>query len=105
MVSQDEKKWLKKFYEGTFLVKGWNDRSKELVKNFEGSQRTEMSRLLEDLGGRIGGEWVKNNSIRRIDTDMLQHWGETLKTAKAYGPQALMDQIQAIDSEIDALLG
>jgi hypothetical protein len=105
MVSQDEKKWLKKFYEGTFLVKGWNARSKELVKSFEGSQRTEICRLLEALGGRIGGEWAKDNSIRRIDTEMLQHWGETLKVAKGQGPQELMDQIQSIDSEIDALLG
>jgi hypothetical protein len=68
MTSKQEQAWFKKFYEGTFLVKGWKAQMKELLQDFQGDDKDALRDLLGNLGEKIGREWAKDNAVRRIDT-------------------------------------
>jgi hypothetical protein len=104
MTSQQEKVWLKKFYEGTFLVKGWNTQMRELLKDFQGHERDAISELLSGLGEKIGREWAKDNAVRRIDTAKLQQWGASLTSARKKGTDALTEEIRTIRETVDEML-
>jgi hypothetical protein len=43
---REYRKWLKTFDEGSFLVKGWTDRKKELLASMKGQGETE--KILEN---------------------------------------------------------
>jgi hypothetical protein len=105
MTSKQERDWLKKFYEGTFLVKGWKAQVKELLEDFQGEERDTANDLLSDLGEKIGREWSKDNAVRRIDTVQLKQWGAGLTSARKKGPEALIAEIRAIDQAVNGMLG
>ena len=104
MTSKQERDWLKKFYEGTFLVKGWKAQMRDLLQDFQGQEREAASDLLSALGDKIGREWCKDNAVRRIDTAMLQRWGANLTSAREKGPEALTAEIRAIGQTVDEML-
>jgi hypothetical protein len=104
MTSKQERDWLKKFYEGTFLVKGWNAQMRDLLQDFQGQEKDAANDLLSDLGEKIGREWSKDNAVRRIDTAKLQHWGASLTSARKKGPEALIAEIRAIGQTVDEML-
>jgi hypothetical protein len=104
MATKKEKEWYKKFMDGTFVAKGWKSREKELLEDFEGSERDDMTLLLNGLGKKIGQEWAKDNDVRRIDTPMLQKWGDNLVSAKKQGPDMLAKEVKTIESKVDKLL-
>jgi len=104
MVTEKEKEWFRKFNNGTFLVKGWKARMEELLNDFPDHDREAMGVLLAELGEKIGWEWAKDNHIRRVDTAMLQQWGENLKAAKRRGGDMLAQEIRKIDEELDEIL-
>lgn len=105
IMANNEEKDLRKFFEGTFVIKGWNARSKEILQAVREEDRKNVGSLLENLGDRIGREWVKDKSIRKIDTMMLQKWGGQLKKAKKMGSDELMDEIGRINDEVNDMLG
>jgi hypothetical protein len=104
MISKQEQNWLKKFYEGTFLVKGWDAQVTDLLQDFEGEERDAIEDLLGNLGRKIGREWSKDNAVRRIDTAKLQQWGANLKSARKNGTDALTEEIRTIDQAADEIL-
>jgi len=104
MNGKDEQEWLKKFYEGTFLVKGWTGRMKEILHDVPPEHKKETEKALACLGEKIGMEWAKDNDIRRIDSDMLQKWGEELRSVRKKGNTVLGETIRKIDSEVDKIL-
>jgi hypothetical protein len=104
MTSRQEQEWLKKFYEGTFLVKGWRAQTKSLLKDFHGDEREALSVRLSDLGEKIGREWARDNAVRRIDTAQLRQWGDSLTGARREGPDVLISEIRSIAAEVDDLL-
>ncbi len=104
MTSKQEQDWLKKFYEGTFLVKGWNAQVKDLLQDFQGADRDATKDLLSDLGEKIGREWSKDNAVRRIDTPQLKQWGASLTSARKKGPEALIAEIRAIGKTVEEML-
>ena len=105
MAVKDEQEWFKKFYEGTFLIKGWKQRMKELLQAVPESDRGHVKGLLENLGQKIGREWARENRLRRIDTPTLQKWGEDLRSAKRKGPTVLVEQIRKLDAVVDGIIG
>ena len=105
MSSKQEQAWLKKFYEGTFLVKGWNSQMKALLKDFDGDEKEALNDSLSRLGERIGREWAKDNTVRRIDTANLQQWGKSLADAREKGPDFLTEEIRIIADTVDEMLG
>ena len=104
MTSKQEQDWLKKFYEGTFLVKGWKKQMKELLKDFQGDERDALNDSLSSLGEKIGREWAKDNAVRRIDTAKLQQWGASLTNARKKGPEFLTAEIRTIADTVDEML-
>lgn len=104
MTSKHERAWFKKFYEGTFLVKGWKAQMIDLLQDFQGEERDALNDLLSDLGEKIGREWSKDNAVRRIDTAKLQEWGTSLASARKKGTDALTDEIRTIGQTVDEML-
>ena len=104
MTSKHEKEWYRKFQEGTFLRRGWQSRKKDILAAVPHGKKKEVDTLLEDLGKKIGKEWAKEKHIRRIDTSMLQRWGEVLKKSKSKGPDILLADIEKLDAEVDDML-
>ena len=104
MATKKEKEWFRKFNNGTLLVKGWKAQMKELLDDIPDQDKESMGVLLAELGEKIGWEWAKDNNVRRVDTAMLQQWGENLKAAKRRGGDVLAQEIRKIDSELDEIL-
>jgi hypothetical protein len=104
MTSRHEQEWFKKFYEGTFLVKGWKTQMRELLQDFQGNEKDAINDLLNNLGEKIGREWAKDNAVRRIDTAKLQQWGASLTNARKKGKDVLAEEIRIIDATVDEML-
>jgi len=104
MTNKDQQEWYKKFYEGTFLVKGWKSRMNEILKGLSPEDKGKMGKQLETIGKNIGMEWAKPNDVRKIDTAQLQRWGKDLQNASQKGAEALTGQIQQLNGEVDKKL-
>jgi hypothetical protein len=76
--------WVKSFYEGNFLSKGWNDRARWLVEGVrsEGEWKRLRTRL-NALGRDICAEWAKDYEVRKIGSADLLTWGKMLEKARA----------------------
>ena len=104
MANKDQQEWYNKFYEGTFLVKGWKSRMNDVLQGFSSKDKGEMGKLLETLGKKIGMEWAKPNDVRKIDTAQLQQWGKDLQKAKEKGAESLAARIRRLNEEVDKKL-
>jgi hypothetical protein len=104
MVNRDTQKWLRSFYEGSFLIKGWNARIQEILKNVPLENMDEVQTLLDGLGEKIGNEWAKDNNSRKIDNTLLRQWGDELRTAKDSEPANLIQTIKKIEKAVDQVL-
>ena len=76
----------------------------DVLKGLPPKDKGEMGELLETLGKKIGMEWARDNDVRRIDTAQLQQWGKDLQNASQKGSEALADQIQQLNGEVDKKL-
>lgn len=99
---REYRKWLKTFYEGSFLVKGWTARKKELLASMEGQGEAEI--ILDELGKLIGEEWAKDNHIRKIDTDDVKRWGEQLQETKGKLDKKIIAELKKIKKEVTKTL-
>ncbi len=103
-LSAEEKEWFDIFQQGTFFTRGWQEITKEVLAktppDLQGKQRI----ALEKLGWKIGCEWSKDNTVRKIDTKMLQKWGRLLKDTAGENPQQLKEVIAEIDQKVGLLL-
>jgi hypothetical protein len=104
MRTKEEQQWFRKFYEGTFLVKGWKSRMEEVLHAVPDSAKDSVGDLLSNLGEKIGREWARDNRVRRIDTAMIQQWGEDLRRSKEKGTDILTAEIRRLDAEVDKIL-
>jgi hypothetical protein len=100
---REYRKWMKTFYEGSFLVKGWTARKKELLASMEG-QGAAAEKILDELGLMIGDEWAKDNRIRKIDTDDVKRWGEQLQEAKGEPDKKIIAELKKIKKEVTKTL-
>ncbi len=99
-----EKKWFHRFYDGTWLVKGWKARMQEILSVFQSRDQDAVRSQMESLGHKIGREWARDNSVRRIDTSMLQQWGDDLSQARDKGAMVLAEEISRIERDVDEIL-
>jgi hypothetical protein len=49
-------------------------------------------------------EWCRPNATRKVDSSMLQDWGDILRKTARKNPQQLAKAIAYIDQEVDAVL-
>ncbi len=104
MLKNTEEERFQKFLKGTFLIKGWNARSEEILQATAGKNRDEIKALLSRVGVKIGREWARDSNVRRIDTPMLQKWGKELKEAGEAGPDRLVGRLRNLAGEIDRIV-
>jgi len=103
-LTPEERKWYKTFQEGTFLIAGWQEISKEILENTPPELREHQRQRLEQLGRIIGMEWCKDNAVRRVDNKMLKEWGEALKKTARTNPEHLPEVIASIDEQLNSIL-
>lgn len=103
-ISPKEQKWYKTFHEGNLGVDGWVDISRNILSKLPAAQQPEQQLSLMQLGDKIGREWAKDNSTRKIDTGMLRKWGKELKNASEQGPLPLTRAIASINRQVDSIL-
>ena len=99
-----EEENFQKFLMGTFLIKGWNVRVKEIIQSVPFEEKREMELLLSELGEKIGREWARDKKVRKIDSVMLLKWGKELKAAVAENPQHLVVQLRNLHKEVEKIL-
>ena len=105
MQSEHEyQKWLKTFYEGSFLAKGWDGVKAEILAALPPEERESAGRAIDELGKLIGAEWAKDNNVRKIDTAALQAWGGQLRAAVRAGGEELRAMIATVETEAKAKL-
>jgi len=103
-LNAEEKSWFKVFQEGNFLAIGWQEISAEIMAKTPPEKRPEQKIALDNLGRKIGMEWCRPNKVRRVDSSMLQDWGDILRNTAKKNPQHLTQAIAHIDREVDAVL-
>ena len=103
-LTDDEMKWFMTFLEGTFFADGWQQISDDILVKISPADRKDKQFVLTELGNKIGREWCKDNTTRRIDTAMLKKWGDRLRTAAKNEPHLIADVIEVINGEVDLLL-
>ena len=104
-LSEEEKEWFTTFQEGTFYTQGWKDITSEiLAKIARKSEREKLRQTLDTLGIRIGCEWSKRNDVRKINTDMLEQWGDTLQKTAEEKPDRLPVVIADIQQKVFELV-
>jgi hypothetical protein len=96
------RKWLKTFYEGSFMVKGWTARKEELITSMD--RQGEAEKLLDELGKLIGEEWAKDNRIRKIDTDEVKRWGKQLQEVKGEPDEKIIAELKKIKKDVTKAL-
>ncbi|RTZ98055.1 MAG: hypothetical protein DSY90_05745 [Deltaproteobacteria bacterium] len=104
MEKKREREWYRKFQKGTFLIKGWQSRQKEILDAVPETEKESVGKILGRLGEKIGMEWARHPDVRRIDTPMLQKWGKQLSRSKARGADELIAEIRKIDETVDDML-
>lgn len=103
-LSTEERRWFKVFQEGNFLSDGWQEISAEILAKTPAEQRPAQKAALDNLGTKIGMEWCRPNATRKVDSSMLQEWGDILRKTARKNPQQLAKAIAYIDQEVDAVL-
>lgn len=103
-LSPEEKKWFKTFQEGNFLSEGWQKISADIMAKTPPEQRPSQKIALDNLGRKIGMEWCRPNAVRKVNSSMLQEWGDILKKTARKNPQQLAGAIAFIDQELDSVL-
>ena len=103
-LSNEEKRWFKTFHEGNFLSEGWQEITAYLLARTPEEQRQAQKAALDSLGKKIALEWCRANDVRKVDSSMLQDWGDQLKKAADENPVELPRTIAFIDQEVEAVL-
>jgi len=104
MGTKREREWYRKFQEGTFLIRGWQSRKKEILEAIPATEKETVDELLGKLGEKIGKEWARNRHVRRIDTATLQKWGERLRKSQKKGSDMLVAEIRELDTKVDEII-
>ncbi len=99
-MADDIEGWIKTFFEGTWLVPGWNARCAALLDATPPAERAALAERLQRLGERIAPEWAKDNGVRRIDNGDLERWGKALASARRTDGAALDAALERIESDV-----
>ncbi len=103
-LTAEERKWFEDFLEGTFLAEGWNEITNDILAKIKKQDQESQLLVLQQLGHKIGREWVKDNGTRKINTAMLRQWGAKLKKAADQYPERLVEVIGELHQEVDSVL-
>ena len=103
-LTPSELKWFRTFFTGNLLSRGWNAITEEVLAKTPPELRASQAERMRILGIKIGLEWCKDNSVRRVDNAKLREWGKRLKQVVKKNPHQLPETIALIDQEVESLL-
>lgn len=103
-LSREEQQWYKHFQEGILFFDGWASISEEVLTVFPEHHQKAHQQMMQRIGIKIGTEWAKDNSVRKIDTAMLKQWGDVLRNARSHGPEKTLAALEEIETEVDLIL-
>jgi hypothetical protein len=93
--------WIQKFYGGSWGVAGWVDTGNGLLAQVTGPRHRSIRDKWDSVGVEVAGEWAKDNSVRRLDTDQVSNF----RTAILDAAQQDSGDGSAIEARIDELKG
>ncbi len=100
----DQLKWYQRFNEGVLFFDGWQDISQSIVSQYPIEKQKQIRRFIQRMGIIIGTEWSKDNTVRKIDTNQLDSWGDSLKEAANKDNGYLTLVLAQIGDEVETLL-
>jgi hypothetical protein len=101
--SQDEYLlWVTRFYTGYGAVPGWLTMTERVIQRLPPAEHDAIEARLFELGGRIGAEWAKDNSVRLLSTRSAGVWRDAL--LEAFARNELNDYLERLSGDVDALL-
>jgi len=103
-LTPEERRWFRVFQEGNIFSDGWQDISSEILARTPPEQQPAQKVALDNLGRKIGMEWCRPNSVRKVNSSMLSAWGDILRATARKDPQQLPRAIAYIDQKVDAAL-
>ncbi|MBC8208083.1 MAG: hypothetical protein H8E79_02810 [Desulfobulbaceae bacterium] len=103
-LNPEEKRWYKTFHEGALFFSGWNDITRRVVALFSEAERELKLAEMQLLGIKIGYEWCKANSERRIDNGTLREWGKELRRAVQGDVTRLTEILVKIELEMNQII-
>jgi hypothetical protein len=104
MIKKTEDENYQKFLKGTFWIKGWDVRAKEILTVVPDGNKVEIKNLLSELGEKIGREWSKDPLVRKIDSGMLRKWGNELKKVIAEDQADLVKYLRVLEEKVNKIL-
>lgn len=99
--------WVTRFYQGFNMVPGWLDMMTQVQARLPTEQWPAVEPRLRALGRRIGGEWAKDNTVRKLNTRTAAVWRDALLEAlaqddlDAYLLRLEQDVAALLDGELD----
>ncbi|MBE0585013.1 MAG: hypothetical protein IH612_14800, partial [Desulfofustis sp.] len=103
-LSEPERQWYRRFQEGVLFFDGWSAISEELLAIFPEEEWPSRQVMMQRIGVKIGTEWAKDNDTRKIDTEMIQEWGDLLRNAFSQGKEVTLATLNTIEREVDLIL-
>jgi hypothetical protein len=101
--SQDEYLlWVTRFYTGYGAAPGWLTMTSQVMQRLPREERAVIEARLFELGGRIGAEWAKDNSVRLLSTRSAGVWRDAL--LEAFRRNELNAYLDRLLADVDALL-
>ena len=94
--------WVQRFYEGFNTVPGWFDLTRQVLARVPDEEKPAFSAQLAALGVKIGSEWAKDNSVRRIETSTVATWRDALQ--ESLSRMELSVYLTRLNADIAALL-
>jgi hypothetical protein len=76
--------------------------TRQVLARVSDEEKATVSAQLAALGATIGGEWAKDNSVRRIDTSTVATWRDALQ--EALSRMELNLYLTRLNADIAALL-
>ncbi len=75
--------WVTRFYQGFNMVPGWLGMTEQVKARLPAEQWQNAEPRLRELGRRIGAEWAKDNTVRKLNTRTAAVWRDALLEALA----------------------
>jgi hypothetical protein len=98
----DYLQWVLRFYQGSGMVPGWLNMTAQVQKRLSPEHWQRVRPRLQQLGRSIGGEWAKDNDIRKLNTRAAAVWRDAL--LEALSQNDLDAYLLRLEQDVAALL-
>ncbi len=94
--------WVVRFYQGYQLAPGWLDMMEQVNVRVPAEERVQVRAALFELGSIIGGEWAKDNGVRKVSTRSAAVWRDAL--LESLSQDDLHPYLDKLQQDVEALM-